>query len=169
MAKVASTKKNVPKTSAPDDRRPVEKRWSTTVLDPGFVVLPSVILRAQSRLHIDCVQLAVLLQLIDHWWIDKSMPYPSKKTLADRIGCSDKTVQRAIVGLEEEGLIRRKERFNSKGGQTSNIYDLAPLVAKLKPIAKEMLEAREEAKKTRRSPEKPGHRLRRSMKATESV
>ncbi len=146
------------------NKKVLEERWTKGVLEPGFVFIPSVLLRAQKRLHIDSVELAVLLHLIDHWWDNDDMPFPSKKRLGDRIGVSDKTVQRAIKKLEGEKLIRRVKRLNKSGGQTSNTYDLTPLIEKLKPIAKELVEAREEAKVTRRSPEKPGHAIRRAAK-----
>lgn len=146
------------------DKKVLEERWTTGVLELGFVFVPSVLLRAQKRLHIDAVELTVLFHLIDHWWENDNMPFPSKKRLAERIGVSDKTVQRAIKHLEDEKLIQRVKRHNKHGGQTSNIYDLAPLIDRLKPIAKELVEARDEAQKTRRSPEKPGHTLRRAVK-----
>lgn len=102
--------------------------------------------------------------MIDHWWDGDEMPFPSKKRLGERIGVSEKTVQRAVAKLESEGSVRRVARHNRLGGQTSNIYDLTPLVEKLRPIAADMTKAREEAKATRRSPERPGHRLRAGKK-----
>ncbi len=154
-----------PKPEPAANKKVLEERWTKGVLELGFVFIPSVLLRAQKRLHIDSVELAVLLHLIDHWWENDDMPFPSKKRLAERIGVkSDKTIQRAIVKLESEKLIRRVKRLNKSGGQTSNTYDLTPLVERLKPIAKEMLEAREDAKVARRSPEKPGHGVRKAAK-----
>jgi predicted transcriptional regulator len=148
----------------------LEERWTKGVLEPGFVLIPSVVLRAQRRLHIDCVALAVLLHLIDHWWDNRDMPFPSKKRLGERIGVSDKTVQRAIKKLEDENVVKRISRYNKSGGQTSNFYDMAPLIEKLQPIAKDLVEARDDAKRTRRSPEKPGHALRKSaLKKAKSV
>ncbi|MFC6199394.1 helix-turn-helix domain-containing protein [Ponticaulis profundi] len=144
------------------DKKLLEKRWGKEVFANGYLVIPSILLRAQARLHIDCVELAVLLHLLDHWWSDDKMPFPSKRRLGERLGRSAKTIQRAMVRLEEEGLIRRKARKNSAGGQTSNLYDLTPLVEKLQPIAKEMLEAKADAKQTIRSSERPGHKLRKA-------
>lgn len=143
------------------DKRSLEKRWSKEVLEPGFTFVPSVILRAQARLHIDAVELTVLLHLIDHWWDDDTMPFPSKKRLAERLGVSDKTIQRAMKRLEDEGLIRREARSHSSGGQASNRYDLSPLVEKLKPIAADMTRARDEAAATRRAASRPGLKRRR--------
>lgn len=137
-------------------KRSLEKRWSKEVLEPGFTFVPSVILRAQARLHIDAVELTVLLHLIDHWWDDNTMPFPSKKRLAERLGVSDKTIQRAMKRLEDEGLIRREPRSHASGGQASNRYDLSPLVERLKPIAEDMTKARDEAAATRRAASLPG-------------
>lgn len=139
-----------------ESKRNLERRWSKEVLEPGFTFVPSVILRAQARLHINATELALLLHLIDHWWEDDTMPFPSKKRLAERLGVSDKTVQRAMKRLEEEGLIKREPRSHASGGQASNRYDLSPLVDKLKPIARDMVEARDEAAATRRAASRPG-------------
>jgi predicted transcriptional regulator len=139
-----------------ESKSSLEKRWSKEVLEPGFTFVPSVILRAQARLHIDATELAVLLHLIDHWWEDDTMPFPSKKRLADRLGVSDKTVQRAMKRLEDEGLIKREARSHASGGQASNRYDLSPLVEKLKPIARDMIDARDQAAAARRAASRPG-------------
>lgn len=137
-------------------KRSLEKRWTKEVLEPGFTLIPSVILRAQARLHINAVELAVLLHLIEHWWEDKAMPFPSKRRLAERLQVSDKTVQRAMKRLEDGGLIRREARSHSSGGQASNRYDLSPLVERLKPIAADLVTARDEAAATRHAATRPG-------------
>jgi predicted transcriptional regulator len=150
---------------AEPDRKSLERRWTKTVLGPGFTQIPSVLLRAQARLHLSPIELNVLLQMIDHWWDSDDMPFPAKKRLAERMGVSEKTIQRAVSRLVEEGLIRRTARHNRYGGQTSSLYDLTPLVEKLTPIAEDMLKAREDAKVARRLPERPGHRIRAARKA----
>ena len=164
---MADTEKTTATTSTdekPSGERAFDKRWGEDIVSGGYLLVPSILLRAQARLHLDCVELAVLLHLIDHWWSEGKMPFPSKQRLSERIGKSEKTIQRAMARLESEGLVKRISRHNPTGGQTSNTYDLKPLIAKLRPIAKEMKEAREEAKATIRSPEKPGHRLRKKVK-----
>ena len=156
-----------PRADAAPSRRSLEKRWTRDVIEPGFTLIPSVILRAQARLHINAVELAVLMHLIDHWWEDETMPFPSKRRLAERMSVSDKTVQRAIVRLEEEGLLKRHPRSHASGGQASNLYDLSPLVEKLKLIAKDMIEARMDAAATRRAAARPG--LKRRVKASKEA
>jgi predicted transcriptional regulator len=129
----------------------MEERWGKNVIRAGYTVVPSIILRAQARLHMNAVELAVLLHLLDHWWDNAEMPFPSKKRVADRLGVSTKTVQRAIAALEKEGLVRRVTRSNGNGGQASNLYDLQPLIDRIRPIADEDLEARRKAAELRRS------------------
>lgn len=146
----------------PKPTREMERRWSKEVLEPGFTLIPSVLLRAQARLHIDAIDLAVLLHLIDHWWSSSEMPYPSKRRLAERLMVSEKTIQRAVARLEAEGLVRRIARHYSGGGQASNYYDLSPLVERLRPLAKDVMDARAEARATVRAAERPGGRRKRS-------
>lgn len=144
--------------------RELEKRWGSA-RDPGFVYLPSVLLRAQPRLKINAIELAVLVHLIDHWWSSTEMPFPSKRRLAERLSVSEKTVQRAIAKLEALGLVRRVARHLSAGGQTSNAYDLSSLVERLKEIAADVMKAREEARGIVRKAERPGLRKRRAKTA----
>lgn len=129
----------------------MEERWGKNVIKAGYTLVPSIILRAQARLHINAVELAVLLHLLDHWWDNAEMPFPSKKRIADRLDVSTKTVQRAAAKLEAEGLVRRVKRSNGQGGQGSNHYDLSPLIEKIRPIADEYLEANRKAADLRRS------------------
>lgn len=129
----------------------MEQRWGKNVIKAGYTVVPSIILRAQARLHINAVELAVLLHLLDHWWDNAEMPFPSKKRVAERLGVSAKTVQRAMVALENEGLVRRVKRSNGNGGQASNLYDLTPLIERIRPIADEDIEAKKKTSEMRRS------------------
>lgn len=137
--------------ATPPSKSAMEERWGRTTIKAGYTFVPSLILRAQARLHINAIELAVLLHLLDHWWDNADMPFPAKQRLAERLGVSPKTVQRAVAALETEGLIKRIKRHNQHGGQSSNYYDFAPLIEKLKLIADEALEARKKAAEMRRS------------------
>lgn len=140
-----------------EDMKLLDKKWGKGTMGVGYTVLPVALLRGQARLKIGINELAVLVHLIDHWWKPEGMPYPKKQTIAERLGVSQKTVQRAIVNLEREGLLLRKERYsNATKGRTSNEYDLSPLVERLKPIAADMAKATEEAKVKRKAAERPG-------------
>lgn len=47
--------------------------------------------------------------------------FPSRKTLANDVGCSEDTVDKMLVMLVENGLISKEMRF-SGGSQSSNMY-----------------------------------------------
>lgn len=117
-----------------------EKKWGKQVIDLGFCIIPSLIFRAQARLGLNPTQLAVLLQLADYWWDEQRHPYPSKKTLGERLGLSPRQVQRYIAELEAAGLVKRLDRFSAHKGRLSNQYDLSGLVARLKKMEPEFRE-----------------------------
>lgn len=157
--KVVSLKERRAKQS-PDDDRTLSKKWGKVTMDANYTVIPCALLRGQARLGIGPNELAVLIHLIDHWWRPDAMPWPSKATIAERLGVSTKTVQRAIADLEAQGLLTRKDRYHKTGGRTSNEYDLSPLVERLKVIAADMEKASKEAKATKKAAERPGLRRR---------
>jgi len=133
-------------------------KWGVKVMEQGFCMIPSLLLRAQRRLHLNPSQLAVLLQIVDHWWDAARKPYPSKKELSSRLGISERQVQRYITDLENEGLLRRQERYGEHGGRQTNFYDMQGLVEKLAEIEPEFREAREQARSSRKAAGSPGWR-----------
>ncbi len=141
----------------PDSEKVLRQKWRTS-LDAGWTVIPSALIRGLPLLHIGAGELAVLISLIDYWWAPNDPPWPSKKALAERLGVSQKTIQRHLAVLQQEGLIVSEARHRAGGGQTSNRYDLTPLVAKLEAIAAGMKKADAEAAKVKRAATRPGLR-----------
>jgi predicted transcriptional regulator len=135
-----------------------EKKWGRAVMARGFQIVPSILLRGQARLGLDSRQLTILLHLADHWWEAERDPYPSKKTLASRMGLTPRQVQRAIAAMETAGLVARVPRYAAQGGRLNNAYDLSGLVARLKEMEPVFRKADEEAKARRRAAERPGRR-----------
>ena len=146
-------------------RSPNADKWGVKVMEQGFCMIPSLLLRAQQRLHLSPSQLAVLLQIIDHWWDAARKPYPSKKELSSRLGISERQVQRYITDLEQEGLLRREERYGEHGGRQTNMYDLQGLVNKLAEIEPEFREAREQARKSRKAAGSVGWRPKKTARS----
>lgn len=134
------------------DRKHSERKWGKAVMSHGYCLLPSILLQAQARLAVSAQEMMVLLQLVEHWWTPESKVYPSKETLGERIGLSEKQVQRHIRRLEEAKLVKRIERFAPDGGRTSNEYDLSGLVARLKQIEPDFAAA----KQAKAAAKKPG-------------
>ncbi|PWL55843.1 MAG: helix-turn-helix domain-containing protein [Clostridium cadaveris] len=50
--------------------------------------------------------------------------FPSVKTIASDCGVSERTIQRSMNILVEQGFIIKEERYRNNGGQSSNLYRL---------------------------------------------
>lgn len=139
---------------APPDKakssRVADEKWGKDVMKAGFCLIPSMLLRCQQRLGLNPTQLTILLQLADFWWDAGRKPFPSKKTLATRVGLSPRQIQRYMVELEEAGLLTRIIRSADNNGKLSNEYDLTGLVKRLKELAPEILKVKEDSKQVTR-------------------
>jgi DeoR/GlpR family transcriptional regulator of sugar metabolism len=98
----------------------------------------------------------LLLQLADYWWHRAQMPFPSKAALAERMGLSQRQIQRYLTELEKGEFIERVERFAGHKGQQSNEYDMTGLVKKLKKLEPEFSQVREQAKEQAKNVVKRG-------------
>ena len=113
---------------------PVSAKWGADVGAAGFTIIPSHLLSANAvlppDLHLSSTELLGLLRVCSSWWQAERLPFPSKATIAQRIGLkSTRQVQRALSSLEKRGLIQRIERYYEGSGQASNYYDLSGTVA----------------------------------------
>ncbi len=132
----------------PETEKVLRQKWKSS-LDGGYTVVPSVLLRHLPSLGVRAAELAVLIVLIDFWWKPADMPWPAKSKLAQLLGVSEKTVQRSIKRLTERGLIRAEPRFRAHGGQTSNRYDLVPLVERLEVVVNDLKAVEKEVETAR--------------------
>jgi DNA-binding transcriptional ArsR family regulator len=137
-----------------------ERKWGRAVMDYGFCIVPSLLLRAQRRLGLNPTHLAILMHLADYWWDVNRKPFPAKKTLGERLGLGPRQVQRHLADLEAAGLLLRIERKAKGKGKLSNEYDLSGLVKRLKELEPEFREVEEENKSRRREVARPGARRR---------
>jgi DNA-binding HxlR family transcriptional regulator len=138
-----------------------ERIWGKPVLSHGYTALPSILIRAQSRLGISPLQFNILAQLLDYWRDPTRAPFPSKAVLAERIGCKPKTIQTNIRALEKAGLVAREMRKTAAGDWDSNIYHLTGLVGRVQKLEPEFAEARRkrrEAQEANKQVETPVHR-----------
>ena len=157
---------NVVQLRPPKAGRASEKKWGKQVVELGFCIVPSLLLRAQQRLGLNPTQLAVLMQLCDFWWDDARKPHPGKKLLAERLGLSERQVQRYIAELEQAGLVERIERYAAHGGKMTNTYDLSGLVARLQELEPEFRKVEEDVKVERKAVAKHGYKPKRKPSAT---
>lgn len=118
-----------------------EKKWGVKQIESGFTLFPSILVTRQQALGIDAVEMNILLHLIVKWWSSDNYPFPSKKAIADSMGIDVSTVRRRIARMEADGLIKREARY-VENAQTSNKYDLSPLVKALEKYAQEEIDNR---------------------------
>ena len=123
----------------------VRERWGDAVPggETGFQPVPDVLLRSQSRLGVSNTQLAVLLNITLHWWHSERWPYPRPSTIAKRMGTDVRTVERAILKLEEKSLVRRLPPERNEDNLVVRRFDLSGLVKTCTEIAREMRAGRE--------------------------
>jgi len=103
----------------------------------GFQPVPDILLRKQKVLGINNTELVVLLNITLHWWMHDKWPFPRPSNIASRMGVSTRTVERAIEGLEEKGILERLENVQDEKGHSVRYFDLTKLVIKLKLFAGE--------------------------------
>ena len=136
-----------------------ERKWTKPLMAARFTVVPYVVLDRQDAIGLTPVEVNVLMLLANHWWQADNLPDPSKRSLAKRLGVSEKTIQRAVKRLEDVRFIKRKYRYHPvTHGQQTNFYDFSGLIAAAEPYAEEERErrkAREVQQATRGDRKKP--------------
>ncbi len=141
-----------------DTRKASEKKYGKPVMDLGFCIVPSLLMQAQARLGINPVQFNIIMHLADIWWDAAHRPWPKKQLLAERMGMSERQIQRQIAELESAGLVQRVGRTRPGRGKTSNEYDLSGLVKMLQAFEPEFTEMKQENQKRRKNVALPQHR-----------
>lgn len=115
-------------TSPPD--RSAAKRWQHDVLfDQGFVMTPTLFLRAYAHLKPFCLthgEAMFVIHVMQYKW-DENAPFPSYPTIAKQMGVSPKSAQRYAASLEQKKFLKREARTGA-----TNRFDLTPLFDALK-------------------------------------
>lgn len=108
-----------------ESARSFVKRWKhQSLFARGFLVVPTLFLHHYAHLKphpLSPGEALFVLHLMEFKW-DAKAPFPGYKTLATRMGLSDKMVRRYAQSLETKKYLRRVVRV----GQT-NRFDLTPL------------------------------------------
>jgi len=118
-----------------DPNTVLNAKWGREVIALGYTAVPDILLMRMAALGLKPAELVLVLQLLRYWWSADQLPFPSKRTLAGAIGCSEKNVQKVIARLVATGLVLRIERRCAADRNQSNVYDLRPLVERLKKLA----------------------------------
>jgi predicted transcriptional regulator len=135
-----------------------EEKWTPTLMNAGWTVIPSILLEKQAALGLDAIDVNILLHLAKHWWYRENPPHPSKISIAKAMGIDASTVRKRIARMQSEGFIQREYRYKKLGGQETNFYHFEGLIKALTPHAEEFIALREkqreehEARKRRKKP-----------------
>ena len=132
-----------------------EQIWGKAIMSHGYTAIPSIMIRAQSRLGINATQFNILVQLLEYWRSPERRPFPTKKQIASRLGLNEKTVQTNIRDLETAGLLRREQRKTAAGDWSSNIYHLDGLVDRVRKMEPDFAEEKRKQAEARRRVETP--------------
>jgi predicted transcriptional regulator len=147
---------------APKERRlrENEKKWTPPVMEAGWTLWPSVFLKYQRQLGLTPLHVNVLLQVARCWFKADSPPYRAKKSIAEALGVSTKTIQRALSELRARGYLEPEKRHDGNGGQRASAYHFGGLIAAARPYAEEMVKQRTEkiAARQKEQRQKPGLR-----------
>lgn len=141
MAKTTASPKS--KKSAAEDNKKIEQRWGKDLTAAGWTAIPNVLFECSQQLKLKHLDIVIILHLAGYWWHAGNDPYPTKQTLAAKIGVEPRTIQRAIAALEEKGYITRKARTSKLGGNLSNSYSFEGIIEAAKPFAQAMVAARD--------------------------
>jgi hypothetical protein len=116
------------------ERGAIADKWGSA-LNAGFLVIPSVLIRAQSQLALDALDCMILLNLNLHWWQKGSLPYPAPALIAQRMGVSRRTVERRLFRLQKAGWVKRLPAEGTNGQPKVRKYDLSGMVQRLQEAA----------------------------------
>ncbi|WP_181953240.1 helix-turn-helix domain-containing protein [Achromobacter kerstersii] len=130
---------------------PLQEKWGEEILELGFVLVPTLLLRKQKDLGLESTELVVLLNLLSTWWVPERNPFPRTATIAQRMHVTQRTVQRCLKTLEDKGFIakNRVRTGTPEEMRTQTSYEMSGTVRKL-AAAKAGVVAGPQKQKTRR-------------------
>lgn len=138
--------------SSPSDTdRSHQARWGgyDQIFEDGYVPVPVTFLTYMAQMApyiLTPAEALFVIQLMAFKW-DKSAPYPSYSTLADRMGVTKGYARKIARRLERKGFL---ERVSRKG--RTNAFDLTGLFEELANHIREQREAEENEKPSAEGP-----------------
>jgi hypothetical protein len=109
---------------------PSFEKWGDVAYG-GFQIVPDLLLKNQKNLGLNATEMVVLLNVLMHWWYRNQKPFPRSTTISKRMGITVRSVQRALIALEDGGLLERE-----KGSKRATFLNPDGLVRKLSELAK---------------------------------
>jgi DNA-binding MarR family transcriptional regulator len=122
----------------------IDKAWTPALAKTNYVAVVRGFLHYYSTLkpyELTTGEAMFVIHLMDFKW-GEAAPFPKYKTIADRMGVSEKQARRLAKSLEDKKYLVREAR----GGRRSNRFNLSQLF--------EALEARVEAEELKKPAKK---------------
>lgn len=118
------------------------EKWGLETISLGYVAVPDILLEEMGAAGISPTEMVMLLQLMRYWWTPGQWPFPSKRTLAKAMDCSEKNAQKVLAKLERRGLVKRIQNRYRGDRSDSNIYDMSGLVGLVGQLSRSKLALR---------------------------
>ena len=129
-------------------RTQIVKLYTEAVATKGYTSIPNLILAKPTLLHkkIKLHHLGLLVYFLNLYNEPDKYPYPSYNKMSKTLNISISTLKKYLKELEEFKLIKRQQqreqdgervKYNTTaqlkgtGNQTTNLYNLGPLIHKL--------------------------------------
>lgn len=111
----------------------LEEKWGKEVLEVGFVLVPTLLLKKQKEFGLESTEVVVLLNLLASWWEPEKLPFPRTTTIAQRMHVTTRTVQRCLKSLEDKGFITKHRVSTGTPDQIrlKTSYDISGTVLRL--------------------------------------
>lgn len=107
----------------------IERKWGKEIIKDGFTAIPNQLLQKQREKNLSNNHVMVIINIISFWWEKERNPFPSKRILSDRMGVSERQVQRYISELINIGALRRSVYINKeKTGRNIVEFDMDHLI-----------------------------------------
>ena len=110
----------------------IKKKWGTSI-NHGWTAVPNDLLRYQSTLGLDAMDLNILLNLLRFWWHEEKPPFPSAQKTANEMGVNKRTIYRRLTSLEQRGFLEF-QTIKNRSGDDIRAYSLKKLADKLDSI-----------------------------------
>jgi hypothetical protein len=132
------------------DKYSASRRWTPALAAGGHVPVVRAFLEHYASMQppLNNSEAMFVIHLMSFKWSDGA-PYPSYRTLAKRMGCTEKQVRRHAKALESVGYLRREARE-----RTTNRFHLVGLFTALEKHLEKKLAAKAAPDKKSASDEK---------------
>lgn len=112
----------------------LEAKWGDGI-KAGFQGLPDALVRGQHLLGLTAIDMVVIANLNQAWWTADRLPFLTPHTIAKRMGTSQRTVQRSLSKLRQNGYVTQV-RTKDRDGNVKYLHDMSGLCAAVADLAR---------------------------------